>query len=890
MPSFAAYMRRAKQMDADRNELMNAPAKVVDGWREYAAANPKEARQLTELMHETTIVGIDPSKPFEPIRDNVQFDPRNIRFQNEDLATGEYITPEYVNKRIKELKAQAKERSGDGTAKFMERIKYLKMRLAQQRNREDAQERISEVWDKLSPEGQKLYEDVRDSYSKQHKEYRKALEERIEDEIADERHREAFKDVIRKIFETQQVEGPYFPLARFGDFFGVIKDANDNVVEFSKFETKDQRRKWAEERQALLNEGEIIKLGKLSDNSANAMQQVDPKYHNEVMQTLDMNKVNGPLMDEINQIYLNRLPASSMRKQFIHRKKTAGFNPDAMRAYSHNMFHGAYQLARLRHSHKMQAYLDDMDKEAAIATDTDKAKDIYNEMVKRHNWAMNPTSSPWAAKATSLGFAWYLGVTPAAAFVNTTQTWMVGLPVLGSRYGFVESAKALLQASMDFIKGGFHVDKALTDPKERAAFKEFERRGLIDKTLAHDLAGVSEGGLNYSSTMHKVMGYISFFFHHAERYNREVTAMAAFRLARKAGEAEPLEVAEELTLDSHFDYSNAERARFMQNDAAKVLLLFRQHSLNMTYRLLRDTNNAMRGESAEVKRQARRQLTGILGMTGLFAGTAGLPFMYFGADIIGSAIMGDEDEPWEFEVEFRKYLADHIGETAAHAVVHGVADVATGANISSRIGMNNLWFREADPTLEGRGLVQYYAEQALGPIAGMAFSAGTAWDIGRKGQLLRGMEYALPKALKDSLRGLRYIDEGVTNIRGDALINDTSGLEEFYQIMGFTPTRISETYEQNSAIKSYEKSILYRRQLLINQYATAKRTGDKKYLQGIKREIEKFNKTQPDVQISRKTLLRSMRTRQRYSDKAQRGIQIDDRLQEKLSRLNFISE
>lgn len=890
MPSIKAYMKRAKQMDADRNELMNIPAGVVDTWREYIGQNATEAKELAKLMHMATIASIDPSKSFEALRDNVEFDPRNIMVQNEDLSTGEEITPEYVKKRIKELKELAKSRSGSGTAHIMERIQYLKSKLAQQKNREQSLDGIVEAWEKLSPEGQEIFEKVRDSYNDQHEEYRKALEDRIFDEIQDQQHRKKFMDYIRQLFETQRVEGPYFPLARFGSYFGVVKDANDKVVEFSKFETKDQRRQWAEERQSLLDNGEYIKTGKLPESGTDALKQVDPKYHQEVMMLLDSNNANGRLMDEVNQIYLNRLPASSMRKQFIHRKKTAGYNADAMRAYSHNMFHSAYQLARLRHSHKMQVYLDDMQQEADIAADNDRAMDIYNEMVKRHDWAMNPTSSPWAAKLTSLGFAWYLGVTPAAAFVNTTQTWMVGLPVLGAKYGFTESAKALLKASMDFMKGGFHVDKTLTDPKEKAAFEEFRRRGLIEKTLAHDLAGVSEGGLNYSSTMHKVMTYVSFFFHHAERYNREVTAMAAFRLARKAGEAEPVDVAEELTLDSHFDYSNAERARFMQNDAAKVLLLFRQHSLNMTYRLLRDTNNAMRGESEEVKRLARRQLTGILGMTGLFAGTAGLPFMYFGADVIGSAIFGDEDEPWEFEAEFRNYLADHIGETAAHAVVHGVADVATGATISSRIGLNNLWFREADATLEGRGLVQYYTEQMLGPIAGMAFSAGTAWDIGKKGQLLRGIEYALPKVLKDSLRGLRYIDEGVTNIRGDALVNDTSGLEEFYQIMGFTPTRISETYEQNRAIKGYEKSILYRRQLLINQYATAKRTGDKKYLQGIKRQIDKFNQSQPEVEISRKTLLRSMRTRQRYSEKAQRGIQIDERLQKKLGRLDFVSE
>ncbi|MGG2103838.1 hypothetical protein [Stenotrophomonas sp. NRRL B-14846] len=56
-------------------------------------------------------------------------------------------------------------------------------------------------------------------------------------------------------------------------------------------------------------------------------------------------------------------------------------------------------------------------------------------MNKRHEWVMNPKDSKTVSGLTSLGFAWYLGTTPAAALVNLSQTAIVTFPVLAARFG-----------------------------------------------------------------------------------------------------------------------------------------------------------------------------------------------------------------------------------------------------------------------------------------------------------------------------------------------------------------------------------------------------------------------------------------------------------------------
>src|SRR5690606_14107280 len=132
----------------------------------------------------------------------------------------------------------------------------------------------------------------------------------------------------------------------------------------------------------------------------------------------------------------------SIRKQFIHRKGIQGYSKDAIRAFADNMMKGSYQLARLAHMDELGDLMLQMQKKAKNGGND--AAHFYNEMIKRHRWVMNPTNSPISQKLTSIGFLYMLGASPAAAAVNVTQTWVIGLPVLGARFGVMATAKELV--------------------------------------------------------------------------------------------------------------------------------------------------------------------------------------------------------------------------------------------------------------------------------------------------------------------------------------------------------------------------------------------------------------------------------------------------------------
>lgn len=113
-------------------------------------------------------------------------------------------------------------------------------------------------------------------------------------------------------------------------------------------------------------------------------------------------------------------------------------------------------------------------------------------MVKRHDAAMNPKTNALSTALTSLGFIFHLGLSPASAMVNLTQTALVAYPIMGAKWGFGKASAALLRASGEAAWGKNNITASLS-AEERVAYDEAVRSGLLEVTMAHDLAGIAQG-------------------------------------------------------------------------------------------------------------------------------------------------------------------------------------------------------------------------------------------------------------------------------------------------------------------------------------------------------------------------------------------------------------
>ena len=728
-------------------------------------------------------------------------------------------------------------------------------------------------------------------------------------------------------FFNGYIKGVYFPLARFGEYVVVVRNQSNQVESVSRAETMGEAESVRSElmKKYPLSKVDPVKLDKEFNASRDGvgrgfMSSLFDEVDNLGLSTAEQ----AEFEDTLSQLYLSSMPDLSWVKHGIHRKGTAGFSQDARRAFAQNMFSGANYLAKLRYGDQLVEQLDKMQKHADeqfknnIHYDQRSAQRVIGEMNKRHDNLMNPKGHPLSSFLTSVGFMYYMGLSPASAIVNLSQTALVAYPIMGAKWGYDKAGKELLKASKDFAEGvefkvpdfsslesfknsigdvySPNIDKVIRG-LELNAYNKAVSRGVIDVTQAHDLAGIAQGEDS------KVMWYFrpamrlaSGMFHHAERFNREVTFIAAYRLATQAGANH--ETAFEQAIDAvykgHFDYSAGNRARFMQSNPAKVILLFKQYAQNMLYTLLRNAHQSIYALDPKDQREARRALAGILGMHALAAGAIGLPITgmlatasiliakksKLGAAAFGVAALaalasgGDDDDPYELENVIRNWLAD-IHPKFADLVFGGAPRAFSPVDLSGRVGLNNLIIPDVQDGIEGADWSNAYAAALLGPVAGIGTNMAKGMQLMGEGHYRRGLESMLPIVIRNPIKAWRYADEGVLAKDGKVIQGDVGGVGIFSQAIGFSPSDVRTSMEGRSAINAYRNKLNNGRNNLMDAWVNARREDNGQSMEDTWTAILEYNQKvgqkNPSLRINRIQLMQRYKERERKNKDAGDG-------------------
>lgn len=891
LPAAREYMRLKQSMDAMRSEWHARTDAVAQRWLKYRKSNKDENARLMELMHDATLAQVDPSE---------RFTARMTDRDRDALRT---------------------------VAAGSERELELVSKAAEDDRRREQWEKMAERFKELSPEAQQLFQDVRNEYTAIANEYEKVLMGNMEKAIdvrikkAEREHRYELQRItdegltgqakddavlaadrklkiaktktawnrkaritqLRQQFEMERLQGPYFPLARFGNLFVTVRDAATGKVEsFSRFEKAAEQREFAE----LMRKDPkyTVQVGTL-DDTGSARKAVDANFVADVEDILADLPNAEQVKDEVWQRYLESLPDFSIRKNRIHRTGRKGFIADALRAYGSQMFHSSHQLARLKHTFDMEESLDAAREEAQKSKDPVRDGKIVNEMEKRHEFVMNPKGGALVQVISQASFIYFLAASPKAAIVNLSQTAIMGVPMLaaydGSALGMTRAANQLMRAMGDFTRGRGHAQdsKRLTDD-ERKAMQEAYDTGLIDRTQSHDLAGIGETGVEYSPARTRVMALMAWGFHQGERLNREVTYLAAYRMAKAKGlsHAAAVQAAGDLTWKTHFDYQNTSRPRLMHSDTMKALLVFRNFSINMLWRLFRDIHQATKGDSPEVRKEARIQLAGTTGMMMLNAGLTGTWF--FGIAMMLAGMFMDKDK--DPEAELKKNMIEALGPRMAGIVLDGVPGYLTGTSLSDSIGMRDLWFRDPSTSLEGKGAMEYWKSQILGAPPSIVDNWIKGYQMIQEGQVFRGIETIMPKFIKDPMKAYRYATEGATNKRGDTIVQDIDVGDVIRQALGFTPAKLAEQYDLNNAGYAMQQSILDKRKKLMDAYWKADEADDTAKMEKLEADIDAYNDKYPEMVITPKSLNRSAKTREQNAENATGGMRYNPKLRERI--------
>ena len=810
----AEYDRLAAQMEADKNDIGATADELARRWGKL----PDEAR-LADLMHDATLAQIDADSDVDYVSDDD--------------------------------KAQSA---------------MLKGRFKQ-----------------LTPEAQKVYREARDHYKAHHEAVKRAIVDRINrSELRSEKRAEIIKRMEGDFFKS--VRGVYFPLARFGEYVVVVHGSDGKVVSVSRAETMDEANAMRQEMLKAFPTAEGYKVGRvqLGKEFLANRDMVGRGFMTELYEALDRQGLAPEqqleLEDTLGQLYLSSLPDLSWAKHGIHRKGTPGFSQDARRAFAQNTFHGARYLAKLKYSDLMQNELARMQKHVddwAEVGDFDqpKAQRVVNEMNKRHDALMNPKSNPISTALTSAGFVFYLGLSPAAAAVNLSQTALVAYPVMGARWGFKKAGAALMKASEETVRGMNDLRTQLKDADEIRAYDEAVRIGAIDVTNAHDLAGIAQGeDAKVMWKMRPVMRAASFMFHHAERFNRQATFIAAYRLARDAGAAHQtaFEQAVKATYDGHFDYSSGNRPRVMQGNVARVVLLFKQFGQNMIYTVARNAYQSVAGETPEVRKEARKVFAALMASHAAAAGVLGLPLV--GQILaLASALGGSDDEPWDAEVALRNMLADAFGPKASEVMAKGLSRL-TPWDISGRVGLDNLIFPDVQEGIQGQRMAEAFTTAALGPVVGMGVGAAKAAQQMAEGNYLRGLEDTLPLFMRNPLKAARFWSEGAVDKTGIVVKDEVGAAGALGQAVGFSPAEVRLAFEGRRAVHDADRRLNERRSDLMTQFARAAMDKDERRMNEARAAIAAFNEKNPGRRITAPQMWQSVRNRQRRIDQAEQGV------------------
>jgi hypothetical protein len=397
----------------------------------------------------------------------------------------------------------------------------------------------------------------------------------------------------------------------------------------------------------------------------------------------------------------------------------------------------------------------------------------------------------------------------------------------------------------------------------------------------------------------------------------------------KAAFKKAISDAKELTYKSMFDYSTLNKPRYFQPQYAKVILQFKQFSQQMTYLLARsayegiaqpytaeelgdvrlkikvdhnankpdlppltdaELDAAVADHVRQIKTEARNRLAGTLGMTFVFAGATGLPLFSMLSMTMNAlqAAFGEEDEEWDFENWFKNWADNTFGGVIGDSLTRGVITQVVGADLNSRMSLDDLWFRDQRKNADEVSYVQNLIISLLGPSMGLVINSAEAVRQLNDGHIQRAMETASPAVLKNIMKGMRYEVEGrAVNLKGDELVGDLSSYESLVQGIGFSPERVAQRQKSNIETKAVEQKILNRKNDLLNAFFMSVDNDDDDLKERVIDKIGSFNRAYPGNAISSDSLMKSIKTRYKNRAMAEStgGIFINKKLIGELSEM-----
>ena len=766
-------------------------------------------------------------------------------------------------------------------------------------------------WRSLGESGQSVYNQMRDTYKKMYDQVKDVLDARIDSAIDDKGTANKVKaEVYQRLFASGSIE-PYFPLTRSGKYwlsYSAVDPRNGNKEFYVEaYETSYARDQAIKELRAdpKAKADDIQKFA--NANQINYRKAPATSFVNGVLRTLEANKVDANVTEEVMRLFLNTLPETSFAQSFRRRKGTLGFQHDAIGALRTKTFSLSRQLSNMEYGQKFEKLRAEIKDYVRSQGNDEQAVQYMDELDARIDYAISPNVPQWSKLATSFGFNMTLGFNVSSAIVNLAQVPLVVMPYLGGKYGYGVTSVAIGRATRIFTNSGFDREVEMLVPTDKGektvkvkAFPSIDNydfskhpelkhletlvkvagaRGQLNRSQIYDILDVGEE----NNLLTKVNAASGFVFHHGERMNRQVALIAAYELElnqmRKKGrtldakaEQEAADYAVYVTELTNGGTAAAAAPRIAQGPLGKVLFMYKRYGVSMYYMLFKTARDALKDQDPEVRKAAMKQIAGIYASAALIAGASGVP-MFGVAAMIYNIFKGDDDD--DMDTAARKWMGE--------LYYSGLGNAVFGVEIANRVGLSDLLFRDTT-TRPSDSVMLSLMEQAGGPVLGVASRMERGLKLINEGYTQRGIEQMLPSAIGNGLKAIRFGTEGANTLRGDPITGELGPWNTFAQFFGFAPAEYTRQLEINSSLKNIERKTMEDRTKLLRNFYIATRNGDAQERSEVLKKMLDFNKKHPTAAITPDTIDNSMAQHMKTSAEMYHGITINKSLRPELMR------
>jgi len=520
---------------------------------------------------------------------------------------------------------------------------------------------------------------------------------------------------------------------------------------------------------------------------------------------------------------------------------------------------------------------------------------VYDEMMRRARQEQQQYGShvPFNSSIAKLGFLNYM-TSVSHAMIYLTQNFTTSIPSAMARHGSYKALSAFGDA-MKMISGpafretyravlmnkGHNVDsiqKAIlaavsTHPRfgkwaqggENSPLQQLIDRGIVHTSLSNQLATMAKGGNQY---VNRVMEWARILPSMADIFNRVSSGVAALELNKgdvyKAGD---------FVRETHIDYSQDNKPRAYRA-VSKVwggnsVTMFKSYVTGMAHLLYSHVYDAVSGEAEGGRSQALKTVAGMIIGTSLFAGIqkgAGLEPLR-AAVYAYNKLAGSNDEYHDFDNMTRRAVHSMVGDSALTDVINGGLPRALGFDMSSRMGLSDLFLHDPPDLLSmDKDAFAKFGFAQLGPIAQeLADNVGafnTAIATGRFDNMGKVLPIKLAHNVFDAYDAGT---KGKVSASGAQITQPSVGAA-ISHLVGFRTAQEAKISEKAETDYNYKQFAGNRNYTLASTWAKLPPDQRSDFFD---KQIVPFNEANPGKRVTRSDLMRSLRSIQNTERTAQ---------------------